>query len=1133
MKKKTLSILVLFFLTLNVKALSCDKTYLIQTSSSSGISEYIGCTDDYEEAKNLMREYPSTVTDVAAIYRGNNLVNARYAVANFSGKGSNILVYNNPNLSGTRYTYFHGDWGVDGAFIDYNPNKPSYKIKISGATGWLSTSKAKITPLSELYANTVTAKQIIRVRTEPKYDPTNSNQISSVQANTTWIYTEKVEADDYLWYKINFNGSYAYIAGKNLKTNSVYATEDAKYTFKTYYYVDKGNLIHYFWTTINNRQAQQSINLGVAPKNLEKNVRYYSFDGNYFYTSLEIMLDDYYNETYEHAVNYSKPYYNYYMYLPIHNLSAYTAEDLDTIIKNKKYTKAPDPNVVYYTIEGGWNNEVSRSGISALYGSGEQFIRAQEEYSVNAILMFGTAINESATGTSVLAFYKRNLFGQGAQDSCPISCANAYDSVYESIVGHAKLVGGSYSNPTTSLFYGSSYGNKGSGFGVSYASDPYWGEKTSRNAYQNDQLYGGQDYNVNTLGIKQTNEAIPLKKQPSDDAENIYLLKNNKSNLLVSNMSYIVTEKVKDEKGEYWYKVYADTSLDKNQNLSSSNYNSSYSYGYIKAKYLYISNNTETEINVDSYSIKRGEEVDLLKNVTAIDPEDGDLTNELTYEGTVDSNNVGEYKILYRVTDEQRYTTTKEIVITVLPSEAPIIDAKDIEVKQFKPFNPLDYVKAYDIYGKEITDITVEKNQVDINKVGVYEVTYKATYQNLSVTKTIKVTVLKDEIPTITASNRTIKLNDKFDYLAGVSASDLEDGDLTSKITYEGIVDVAKVGEYEITYTVKDSVNQSFSKKIKITVESIEYLKKDSDFYFNELSFKNSKLIISGYLAIKGTNNRESDNIDYALILKNNETLEDTIIPLERYLEGRPNRHYSDSKYDYSATWFKGNISLDNIKHGEYTLYIRARKDNLEAISLFRNIFLKEMSTKGTSGTKGFLFRNNNYLDSYPIELFVFENGLITNVENPKLSNMINGYKTMGFDKSKLTIKGTSYNIGVSYAAKEEVKRSIIFENKETLERFSFNIGSIIGTDIPLNVSDGFTRERGWFNSTIDIKSLPVGDYIIYIQTQVGKVNDFGELNDIFMKDLSKVTTTYDNKKVSFNINVSKRFRVEMHIENI
>ena len=714
MKKLRLLILFLVLFTSNVKALSCDKKYLVQTVNYVSINEDIGCTDDYEEAKTMMLEYPSTEKNVAVIYNNGKIINARYAIAKFDIKeegrsGSELTkLYANKELTGTRYTYYHGDWGSDGAFIDYYPAKNSIKIKLSGATGWISMNEAIITPISTLYADTITAKRAIRVRTAPSL---NATQISTIQTNSTWKYADKVEAEGYLWYKINFSGSYAYVAGKELKSGNVYATEESTYLIKTYYYVNgSGNLIHYYRQ--HKRLGQASLNMGTAPANFKQNVKYYSFDSNYFYTTLEAMLDDYRNESYEHAFNATKPYFNYYMYLPIHNESVYTAEDLDQIIKNKGYTKAPDPNTVYYTLEGGWTN-APRTGVSALYGAGVHFMRVQEELGVNALLMFGTAINESKTGTSALALFKNNLFGQGAKDSCPISCANSYASVYESILAHAKLTGISYATPNYQYFYGSFYGNKGSGFGVNYASDPYWGEKTAKNTYQNDKIYGGQDYNANTLGIKMTSEAIPLKKSPSDDAATIYLLKNNKYGHLVANMSYIVTEKVQDGAGNYWYKVYSDAPLDKNQNITSGNYNFDYSYGYIKAEYLYLANNTEAVINASSYSVSRGAEVDLLKNVTAIDPEDGDITTNLIISGEVDSNAVGEYEVTYEVTDSSRFTVKKKIIVTVLPSDAPTIVASDIEIKQYKAFDPLKYVKVYDTYGNLINNVEVITNTVN------------------------------------------------------------------------------------------------------------------------------------------------------------------------------------------------------------------------------------------------------------------------------------------------------------------------------------------------------------------------------------------------------------------------------------
>ena len=58
---------------------------------------------------------------------------------------------------------------------------------------------------------------------------------------------------------------------------------------------------------------------GYAPSYLSEGTKYYSYDGHYFYTASNYgnMQADYKAGTRSHAVNASKPYYNYFQYLPL------------------------------------------------------------------------------------------------------------------------------------------------------------------------------------------------------------------------------------------------------------------------------------------------------------------------------------------------------------------------------------------------------------------------------------------------------------------------------------------------------------------------------------------------------------------------------------------------------------------------------------------------------------------------------------------------------------------------------------------------------------------------------------------------------------------------------------------------
>merc|ERR1711969_493835 len=69
-----------------------------------------------------------------------------------------------------------------------------------------------------------------------------------------------------------------------------------------------------------------------------------------------------------------------------------------------------------------------------------------------------------------------------------------------------------------------------------------------------------------------------------------------------------------------------------------------------------------------------------------------------------------------------------------------------------------------------------------------------------------EVVLTKDAAPELTVpDDAEITVGDEFDALAGVSASDNVDGDLTDEISVDGAVDTATAGSYTLTYTVSDA----------------------------------------------------------------------------------------------------------------------------------------------------------------------------------------------------------------------------------------------------------------------------------------------------------------------------------------
>ena len=64
------------------------------------------------------------------------------------------------------------------------------------------------------------------------------------------------------------------------------------------YIVNDGDLYHQVKNDIDSSYYVSLINLGKAPSFLEEDVIYYSYDSHYFYYDLQMMLDDYKNNTY-------------------------------------------------------------------------------------------------------------------------------------------------------------------------------------------------------------------------------------------------------------------------------------------------------------------------------------------------------------------------------------------------------------------------------------------------------------------------------------------------------------------------------------------------------------------------------------------------------------------------------------------------------------------------------------------------------------------------------------------------------------------------------------------------------------------------------------------------------------------
>ena len=1096
-------------------------SYSVEMVSGSANNKVVGTYNTYAEALNSMNNQSSNSSVVATIFRNGVPVDSKYAIFKFKPSGNSTFpLYRNADSSSS-YTSINTSYVGDAAVLGYSDNG-RVKIMVSGFTGWVSVNAGAVTPISLLGSNMININGTgVRLRSDHS---TSSSIVENLNGSYNFNYSDTYKGSDYTWYKINYNGNTAWAAGGDWVT--VYNSN-----LSTYYnhYGPTGNLIHHFTVYSGGKYTDSFTNLGKAPSFLTKDVYYYSFDGNYFYSNVTSMLDDYRAGVYSNSVNSNNPHYSYYLYLTSRSTSGYSASDLDSIIVNNGYNSS-----------------------SKMYGTGSAFKEAEEKYGTNALLAFATALNESAWGTSSIAQAKNNLFGYGASDSCPYDCAYSYNSPRDSIMDYASKSSSSYETVSGKYYYGSHYGNKSSGKNIMYATDPYWGEKMAAYAYTRDLKFGGKDFNSNTIGVtKKGVSNVVVYKDPSTTSP-LYTMKNSKSGDAIYDFTANVIDKVNNN-GVEFYKIYTDLSKDQEK------------FGYVLAKEFNVSN-SQPVINAKDVELKVGDRFDYLAGVSASDRENGDLTNRITYEGEVDTSKEGNYTVTYSTVDNSNFHVSRKINVKVSNSDEVKIEASDKEILQYSKFDYLDGIKAYNSQGNVL--VTYE-GEVDTSKVGDYTITYKAS----NASKKVSIKVIKNEKPEIIAKDVTININDEFDYLAGVSASDKEDGKL--EVSYEGEVDSSKAGEYKIVYTASDKEGQKVDKEITVTVTSStndnndssedvttpvnpgsddnsdkevisddkigDEIEEDIDdleeknglFYLDYLKKVDGKLQIKGYNTIEGIDNNLDKDIKYYIAFTNVDTEEVFIDEASRINDKNEMTKsiYSLDGKDYTYSWFKMDIDFSSIPFGNYIMCVFAISENSYSYNIINNKLNKVLDSSFTSDDKNVVIRRNYSYDGSPIELLIRGNDFVKKTAGTYY-NQFDKYTKFEFTSdNKLHLKGVSYSYGANLSGNSNISRKIIFENTDNYKIYTKDLGSITNGNynVVLPESDNLDKTRAWYDSNIDLSDLPKGHYIIYITTS-SNVVDVYEMTEKLGRNLNSVKASFDGKNYSFTINKDRGNRIELDI---
>lgn len=186
----------------------------------------------------------------------------------------------------------------------------------------------------------------------------------------------------------------------------------------------------------------------------------------------------------------------------------------------------------------------------------------------------------------------------------------------------------------------------------------------------------------------------------------------------------------------------------------------------------------------------------------------------------VNLNKVGVYPLYY-----QSQLTSVEVKVYVFQDIPKLEGVRNFNVEiNDAPPNYLEGVTATDVYtNADLTsEIIVDDSQVDYTKLGSYNLTYRVKDSRGNETvKVVKVNVIDTIPPQIeNLHDLTIEVNtnlNTYDFWLDVNIKDNSNRPVTKELDRSKL-NIGVIGEYEITYIVRDEAKNETRKSVKVKV---------------------------------------------------------------------------------------------------------------------------------------------------------------------------------------------------------------------------------------------------------------------------------------------------------------------------
>lgn len=296
--------------------------------------------------------------------------------------------------------------------------------------------------------------------------------------------------------------------------------------------------------------------------------------------------------------------------------------------------------------------------------------------------------------------------------------------------------------------------------------------------------------------------------------------------------------------------------------------------------------------------------------------------------------------------------------------------------------------------------------------------------------------------------------------------------------------------------------------------------------YTSKLEWRDNSIYVYGYSALRNTdmNVSSTSHVLKFIDLTTNEVKYS--FPLNLATPEFPLNFLNG--YDYSKAWFEGTLDMTGINPAYYRILLETSTSSVKSSDDLSNTDrTAPRPLPKNIGSSNFKFIFNN-TERMRYELYI-ENGLSYQLQQtPLISRFypVAFFNSFDVTDGLFTFEGIAYQIGNATNQTSGVEQKLILLSNDGTQHV-FELNESAGK---YNYSNGGNDYSfAWFDSSIDLKSLPNGDYKLFIIN-----SSSGQIDSIEIRDylgFKLYTSTFDGKKYTLTSDPKLKDKISLRIE--